>query len=995
MLEDGEIDEEDLDVPTTVEPDQINPNYDVPNDQQNNKRKNRESKLNKRKKHAKSSKTGHKNGLHIPDIESNDDDSNHSEGFQYESRRQKSLNIDRDERTSHSFNNGNKQPTPLLSTHPPSLLGLTTQKPKSLMSATHNPSSWSNPPSKKENAPKSLFDLFVTPSGSMGTNSSEFESESKFVDPIITEKENNKPSKFQLNKQRNGMNNESKRKSDDEAEGNLISIESIEKKMEKKRKYSELHKEKLKKQEQNPKPVREPIICKFFLEGRCQKGTDCPFSHNTVLNKKLEPCKFFLNGFCAKNENCLFMHGEFPCKFFHRKNGNPNKSSCIHGDQCRFSHEPITDPLLLEAFNKHVSETSHNNNTTELAEPQSTTSILGSPPRTLTPLLSKSDERPPSLMSLMSVNIPKKSGEVTKTISPLAQHPSSPPPASNSLLDQPSLQQNIPFKKTLLATPTDVIPSLLNNSILPTAFGGASVSQDVDERSVAPPKAEPKIPLLNSPSFTQSGDIDERAMMQQIKSNQVIENIDVQSNNLTEDTKTESLKQELIIKIMKSIADGDSGNGDALSQLPKQTLTELLVKLLNDKDNLLGTDVILNLLATLSVKQDSKDIDNEHSNSQNFGNDDEQSFNTQRDSLNESSSNLQIDLNTSKKSLKNGSRKREDDHCSDYDIDDEYDHDEDDEENGLIIEGTLEEEMKYKLIELDIEPSKLWTDPPVASEFSPGILNLTGLTDQQDQECDPRIKYYQDKSNCLNISNYQKQLIEQNQAQLLQLQQQNTPTSPLSSSNTTSSIMNNNSSVTITEQKNSSQLNLDNINDSFPVLSKSKNRIVDPRLKKNLGANNNSPTRSISPTQDTNTNSNDLISIQTRQLAGSSLLSALPDLQFPKDIKNSNIFNSGNTQSQSQDTSTVKLSIEDYKRKLQKNTNPSVTNKNLSNSITNSTMSILNSLASNSPVSGNNQTTSNNNTNSNSNSLPSIPSYSVNLQAPQSLHELLRNFQSS
>lgn len=208
--------------------------------------------------------------------------------------------------------------------------------------------------------------------GNMGRDN-DMQQESKFVNPVILEKENNKPSKYNSNNNKRHMMNmgssssgdANKRKSDDEGDNsNMISIESIEKKMEKKRKYTELQKEKQKKEAlAPPKPVREPIICKFFLEGRCQKGAECPFSHNTPLNKKLEPCKFYLNGFCAKNENCLYMHGDFPCKFFHRK-VNPN---CIHGDQCRFSHAPMTDPLLIEAYNKHISESqnSHGSNNAE------------------------------------------------------------------------------------------------------------------------------------------------------------------------------------------------------------------------------------------------------------------------------------------------------------------------------------------------------------------------------------------------------------------------------------------------------------------------------------------------------------------------------------------------------------------------------------------------------------------------------------------------------
>ena len=138
-----------------------------------------------------------------------------------------------------------------------------------------------------------------------------------------------------------------------------------------------------------------------------------------------------------------------------------------------------------------------------------------------------------------------------------------------------------------------------------------------------------------------------------------------------DNSKTESLKQELIIKIMKAIADSDSSNdNDALSKLPKQTLTELLVKLLNDKDNLLGSEVILNLLSTLggSSGSSTSKVKTEPAASDNdirgFHappiDDDDRS--TLRDSFNESSSNLQIDLNmgTPKKRTKNGSRRRDD-----------------------------------------------------------------------------------------------------------------------------------------------------------------------------------------------------------------------------------------------------------------------------------------------------------------------------------------------
>lgn len=324
---------------------------------------------------------------------------------------------------------------------------------------------------------------------------------------------------------------------------------------------------------------------------------------------------------------------------------------------------------------------------------------------------------------------------------------------------------------------------------------------------------------------------------------------------------------------------------------------------------------------------------------------------------------------------------------SDYDVDDEYD--DDDENTGLVIEGTLEEEMEYKLHEFDIEPSTLWSDPPVDSEIR-----------DQDAECDPRIKYYADRQNEQNIANYQKLLIEQNKASQLQLQAQTTPTSPSAltkSEATVPQTTSANTSVTsepqlvaTTSTGNSSEQAQNGISTKQP---QAKNRVADPRLKRNLN-NNLSPTGSSSPSQDQlQQQQSDLISIQTRQVAANSLLSYLPDLQFPKETAMSDkSYGAQSVQQQQAEPKGVKLSIEDYKRKLNIN-KPSTVSSNFNNSITNSTMSILNSLAS-STSSAKSQVQASESANSN-NSLPSIPSYSVNLQAPQSLHELLRNFQSS
>ncbi|XP_076346992.1 uncharacterized protein LOC143245068 isoform X2 [Tachypleus tridentatus] len=78
-------------------------------------------------------------------------------------------------------------------------------------------------------------------------------------------------------------------------------------------------------------------LCKFYMEGKCHKGADCPYLHDVTPPKKKELCKFYIHGFCAKGEKCLYMHKDFPCKFFH------TGAKCYAENNCIFSHDPLTD----------------------------------------------------------------------------------------------------------------------------------------------------------------------------------------------------------------------------------------------------------------------------------------------------------------------------------------------------------------------------------------------------------------------------------------------------------------------------------------------------------------------------------------------------------------------------------------------------------------------------------------------------------------------------
>ena len=178
-----------------------------------------------------------------------------------------------------------------------------------------------------------------------------------------------------------------------------VSVEDVEKRFERKRKYAEMFKEKQQQQQKQPpvekKPFIPTVVCHFFVEGRCQKGDKCTFLHK--IEKKLELCKYYMGGYCSKADKCPFMHGEFPCKFFHQGR------KCLHGDKCRFSHEPISDPALREAFEKYL-----NQDETVVQQPATTTttvvaknSLLGSPPH---PTF-KSSPIDPSLPSLMNLAV--------------------------------------------------------------------------------------------------------------------------------------------------------------------------------------------------------------------------------------------------------------------------------------------------------------------------------------------------------------------------------------------------------------------------------------------------------------------------------------------------------------------------------------------------------------------------------------------------------------
>ncbi|KAM1178704.1 hypothetical protein ACFX13_018294 [Malus domestica] len=83
---------------------------------------------------------------------------------------------------------------------------------------------------------------------------------------------------------------------------------------------------------QKPKPV---AYCRHYLNGKCNLGDQCKYSHDTVPLTKSTPCGKFARNECMKGDDCGYDHdlSKYICHHF-RDNG-----FCGRGDSCLFSHK--------------------------------------------------------------------------------------------------------------------------------------------------------------------------------------------------------------------------------------------------------------------------------------------------------------------------------------------------------------------------------------------------------------------------------------------------------------------------------------------------------------------------------------------------------------------------------------------------------------------------------------------------------------------------------
>ncbi|KAK7067914.1 hypothetical protein SK128_006877 [Halocaridina rubra] len=82
---------------------------------------------------------------------------------------------------------------------------------------------------------------------------------------------------------------------------------------------------------------KNEAICLYFMNGSCQRGKSCSYSHDIQPQRKMELCKFYMMDCCAKREKCLYMHKDFPCKNYH------TGIKCVSADKCKFSHETMSE----------------------------------------------------------------------------------------------------------------------------------------------------------------------------------------------------------------------------------------------------------------------------------------------------------------------------------------------------------------------------------------------------------------------------------------------------------------------------------------------------------------------------------------------------------------------------------------------------------------------------------------------------------------------------
>ena len=88
--------------------------------------------------------------------------------------------------------------------------------------------------------------------------------------------------------------------------------------------------------------------CKFYQEGRCNRGSACPFAHEGQGQRQTERplCRFFAQGNCQFGDRCHNRHDQA---------AGPSGGSPAPGEQQQFMGSRILeDPQIMQVWSMEV-----------------------------------------------------------------------------------------------------------------------------------------------------------------------------------------------------------------------------------------------------------------------------------------------------------------------------------------------------------------------------------------------------------------------------------------------------------------------------------------------------------------------------------------------------------------------------------------------------------------------------------------------------------------
>ncbi|OZJ03307.1 hypothetical protein BZG36_02282 [Bifiguratus adelaidae] len=208
------------------------------------------------------------------------------------------------------------------------------------------------------------------------------------------------------------------------------------------------------------------VPCRFFKNGACTAGANCPFSHNTEPDNYI--CKYFLKGNCKFGNKCALLHslpGQ-PAPAKKGQSGKSNAASANHSNASSSFANPSSNnahqatssrPLPFSSSSRSFAQRS-NSSSFSTHTPGNVMNINGEDVRVASPLSPTFMEsvQGPSSGSPASI----KSGQLPSQLA-MARSPSSHATSRNSML---GLRQDLDyFDQNVGSAPTSSLASALSS----------------------------------------------------------------------------------------------------------------------------------------------------------------------------------------------------------------------------------------------------------------------------------------------------------------------------------------------------------------------------------------------------------------------------------------------------------------------------------------------------------------------------------------------------